>query len=459
MLHKSKGHRASKFLFIFWFAISFFALPQLRWEIRNFNIDFTATDTFWHSYHFFSFASFFTLIWLMTIVSAFCDKPPDNSSYPKSDKSSPELSAGALNQLFFSWFTKTTWIGWKRPLTEDDIVEVNPQFASNQLVPIFDKNFKRSIEKNSQKASKTSKDEKTEINKTNGRVLITLWRSFGGELMVSLLLRIFIDMLQFTQPFLLAALIGYVSANGALWKGLLLTFTFFSISFILALMNGQQMLIAYHVGVKIRTTLISAIYRKALKISSSAKRNTTVGEIVNLMAVDAHRFFEMSPYILIGVTAPMVMGLALYFLYFFIGVSAFAGLAVLILMFPVSGFMASRLQTLQYQQMEVKDERVKSISEILAGIKVIKFYAWEPSFQSTIGETREKELKYLKGAAVLNAGTEFIWTLTPFLVSFVTFTTYVMLGNVLTADVAFVSIVLFNILRLPMTMRELISNI
>lgn len=262
-------------------------------------------------------------------------------------------------------------------------------------------------------------------------------------------------MIKVNEYFLLkGALIIYVYANGALWKGLVLTFGFFSISFFLSLLNGQQMLIAYHVGVKIRTTLISAIYRKALKIASTAKKDTTVGEIVNLMAVDAHRFFEMSPYILIGITAPMVMGLALYFLWTVLGVSAFSGLLVLLSMFPLSGVIASRMQTLQYKQMSVKDERVKSISEILAGIKVIKFYAWELSFQQTIGETREQELKYLRGAAVLNAGTEFIWTLTPFLVSFVSFTTYVMLGNVLTAETAFVSIVLFNILRLPMTMRK-----
>lgn len=247
--------------------------------------------------------------------------------------------------------------------------------------------------------------------------------------------------------------------DGALWKGLVLTFTFFGISFFLALLNGQQMMIAYHVGVKIRTTLISAIYRKSLKIASTAKKDTTVGEIVNLMAVDAHRFYEISPYILIGITAPMVMGLALYFLYTVVGVSAFAGLVALLIMFPLSGILAKYLQTFQSKQMVVKDERVKSISEILAGIKVIKFYAWEPSFQYTIGETRKQELKYLRGAAMLNATTEFIWTFTPFLVSFVTFTTYVMLGNVLTATTAFMSIVLFNILRLPMTMRKIFGKI
>jgi ATP-binding cassette, subfamily C (CFTR/MRP), member 1 len=262
--------------------------------------------------------------------------------------------------------------------------------------------------------------------------------------------------LAFSQPFLLGLLIQYIAQDGALWKGLALTITFFSISFILSILNGQQTHIAYLVGFKVRSALISAVYRKALKISSYAKRDTTVGEIVNLMAVDAHRFFEMSPYILIGVTAPLVMALSLFFLWSVLGVAAFAGIGVLILMFPMSGLIASQMQKFQGYQMTIKDERVKTISEMLAGIKVIKFYAWEVSFQNQIEDTREKELHNLRNVAFLNSATEFIWVLTPFLVSFVTFTTYVLLGNPLTPDVAFVSIVLFNILRLPMTMREFI---
>lgn len=47
------------------------------------------------------------------------------------------------------------------------------------------------------------------------------------------------------------------------------------------------------VGYRVRTALISAIYRKALTISNAAKRNTTVGEIVNLMAVDAQRYTHL----------------------------------------------------------------------------------------------------------------------------------------------------------------------
>ena len=38
-----------------------------------------------------------------------------------------------------------------------------------------------------------------------------------------------------------------------------------------------------------QTALISAIYRKSLQLSNGALRETTTGEIVNLMSVDAQR--------------------------------------------------------------------------------------------------------------------------------------------------------------------------
>jgi hypothetical protein len=49
------------------------------------------------------------------------------------------------------------------------------------------------------------------------------------------------------------------------------------------------------------------------------------------------------------------------------------------------------------------------INEILNGIKVLKLYAWEPSFENLIGETREREISTLRKAAMLNAITEFQW--------------------------------------------------
>jgi hypothetical protein len=43
-----------------------------------------------------------------------------------------------------------------------------------------------------------------------------------------------------------------------------------------------------------------------------------------------------------------------------------------------------------------KDERVKLVSEILNGIKVLKLYAWELSFIKRINGLRQEEVRHLK---------------------------------------------------------------
>lgn len=316
--------------------------------------------------------------------------------------------------------------------------------------------------KQQESAGKSANPDESQV--TNGSIFPAMVQTFGGLFFYSAIFKFFVDMLQFASPLLLGALITYVTPVpvadgeegeervGALWKGLILTFALFAVSFTIAILNGQHGLTSYQVGFGIRTALISSIYRKALRISSKAKRQTTVGEIVNLMAVDAHRFFEMIPYLHIAWSGPIVMTLAIFLLWQYLGVAVFAGLAVMIAMIPSSAFIATKLRNLQTRQMKVKDERVKSMNEILGGMKVLKLYAWEESFEDLIKDIRERELVFLRKAALYNAATEFIWSLAPFMVALFSFMTYVFMGNVLTPQTAFVSMALFNILRMPMTM-------
>lgn len=151
-------------------------------------------------------------------------------------------------------------------------------------------------------------------------------------------------------------------------------------------------------------------------------------------------------------SAPLVIGVAIWLLWEYLGIAVLSGLVVMILMVPVTGVIAGKLRDLQVVQMKVKDERVKSMNEILNGMKVLKLYAWEPSFEKQIFGVRDKEMGILRSMALLNAGTYFVWSLAPFLVSLASYITFVLLGGHLTPNVAFVTVTLFNILRFPMAM-------
>lgn len=51
--------------------------------------------------------------------------------------------------------------------------------------------------------------------------------------------------------------------------------------------------------------------------------------------------------------------------------------------------------------MKFMDGRIRLMNEILNGIKILKFYAWEKAFLEQVLGYREKELKALKKSQIL----------------------------------------------------------
>ena len=56
------------------------------------------------------------------------------------------------------------------------------------------------------------------------------------------------------------------------------------------------------------------------------------------------------------------------------------------------------------------------MNEVLNGIKVLKLYAWEKSFEKKILEIRAKELSLMRKIKILDAISTLVWHIGPFLV-------------------------------------------
>ena len=129
------------------------------------------------------------------------------------------------------------------------------------------------------------------------------------------------------------------------------------------------------------------------------------------------------------------------------------GLALLLLLLPLNAIVWSIMEKYQYSQMLKKDERVRLITEILNGIKVLKLYGWEESFVDRINQIRDTEVYQLKIFQFLEATQFFAWTAAPLLVALASFATFVLIdpiNNILDSQTAFVSLTLFNTMRGPL---------
>ena len=132
------------------------------------------------------------------------------------------------------------------------------------------------------------------------------------------------------------------------------------------------------------------------------------------MAIDTQRFMDLAGNISQVWSSPLMIVLCQYFLWQYLGPSSLAGLALMVITIPVDTVIAKKLKKLQLANMKNKDERIKIMNEILDGVKIVKLYAWEPSFVKKVVDIRDKELHTFRWIAYLQAILTFIFSATPF---------------------------------------------
>lgn len=423
------GLRTSGLLFLFWFFFTVLSVPRIRNEIWPAEDD-PATDNPFDKYKFVSFFVSFAIGALILLLNFFVDALPTLTKYPIPEKPCPEVASSFPSKIFYQYFDKFVWLGYKRPLEDKDMWSLAPENAATEVLPVFLTQWNKLVAKTSlvhpvtaePSAAFTKSSASVNFSQTKPKkqasILPALVKAFGGTFLFGSCLKLVQDLLTFASPQILKLLINFVEdKNEPNWRGFLYAGLLFGIASTQTLFLAQYFHRMFIVGLRIRTALISAIFRKALVLSNAARKASTVGEIVNLMSVDAQRFMDLVTYLNMIWSAPLQISLAIYFLWQILGPSVLAGLFVMIILIPVNGVIANKAKNLQIKQMKNKDERVKLMNEILNGIKVLKLYAWEPSFEQQVLKIRDKEVHVLKQSAYLNAGTSFIWSCAPFLVS------------------------------------------
>lgn len=388
-------------------------------------------------------------------------RPAEGSSSPSGDeedvlagsRANPRQTASFISKMTFAWATPLMWRGYRAPLEPDHLWEVDASLRSKGLVPIFDHNYFGDC---LPPAAATSAAGEADRSKAKTKsVLPALVKSFGTEFFLSSILKALTDVAAMVAPQVMKLMIDFVSKSGGggqAWKGYLYGGLLLATTVVQSLLLNVYFEKMFLVAMNVRTVLISVIYRKAFRMSNTAKRQSTVGEVVNLMSVDVQRFMDLIPYLNMVWSAPLQIALCCYFMYVELGPAIFAGIALMVVAIPANAVIATYSRRLQLDQMKNKDQRIKLMNEILGGVKVIKLYGWEMSFIDQVQGIRNAEITVLKKAAWLNAVVSFIWSCVPFMVAVLSFTVYVFLdgGQVLDPDRAFVTMSYLNILRMPL---------
>ncbi|XP_039693699.1 ATP-binding cassette sub-family C member 4 isoform X4 [Pteropus medius] len=359
-------------------------------------------------------------------------------------KPNPLQSANLCSRVFFWWLNPLFKIGHKRRLEEDDMYSVLPEdrskYLGEELQGFWDKEVLRA-ERDSRKPSLTK------------AIIKCYWKSY-------LVLGIFTlieEALRVVQPIFLGKIIRYFEnydpTNSVTLHEAYAYVTVLSVcTLILATLHH---LYFYHVqcaGMRLRVAMCHMIYRKALRLSNAAMSKTTTGQIVNLLSNDVNKFDQVTIFLHFLWAGPLQAIAVTALLWMEIGISCLAGLAVLIILLPLQSCIGKLFSSLRSKTAAFTDMRIRSMNEVITGIRIIKMYAWEKSFAELITNLRRKEISkilrssYLRG---MNLASSFVGSK---LIIFVTFTVYVLLGNVITASRVFVALTLYGAVRLTVTL-------
>ncbi|KAJ1988448.1 hypothetical protein GGI25_005269 [Coemansia spiralis] len=453
-----KSCRPSDTLLLYWLFAGFVSLVVLRTDYLMENEPKPVYSVLWivrYIYVIGIAALFYVELWPCRIAEYVLSEDTDdlgafgNSDYAEepAGKRAPEESANIFSRLSFAWLSPLLELGQHKQIDEGDLWKLPAKYAPLNVAEKFDTNWQHELN--------------SSMHRTPS-LLRALWKTHGANFALSGVFKLIQDILQFTQPVLLSHLIGFVASHATdnpqpVSYGLFYAVAMFVCQFVLTIFLHQYSQLAAITGMNVKASLISTIYKKVLRLSNDTRQEYTTGNITTLFSVDVQNISDTPESGHMVWSGPMQIMFAIYLLYNTLGWSVFAGVFIMVAATPINSWIGKRIRALYAQQMKNKDKRTSLIEDSLSGIKVIKLYAWERPFLQRIQHVRESlELAMLsKFGAVYALGGVSVVAI-PFMVSFTTFFIYSVFDGVshgpLTAQLVFVPMSLFNLMRGPLTL-------
>ena len=365
---------------------------------------------------------------------------PLNGQFSEADQDNfvtPFAKAGFLSKMSFWWLNPLMKRGQEKTLQDEDIPKLRESDRTESCYFSFLERLNR--EKGKEPLSQSA-------------VLWTIVWCHRREILMTGFFALLKVLTLSTGPVLLNAFILVSEGNGSFkYEGYVLVVSLFIIKIIESLSQRQWYFRSRLVGMKVRSLLTAAIYKKILRLSSAARLTHSSGEIMNYVTVDAYRIGEFPYWFHQSWTTSLQICIALVILFHAIGIATIASLVVIVLTVLCNAPLAKLQQKFQSELMVAQDKRLKASSEALTNMKVLKLYAWETHFKNAIEGLRNLELNVLRSVQLRKAYNIFLFWSSPILVSAASFGTCYFLNIPLHANNLFTFVATIRLVQEPIT--------
>ncbi|RLN91340.1 hypothetical protein BBJ28_00016342, partial [Nothophytophthora sp. Chile5] len=356
-------------------------------------------------------------------------------------KPHPLDTASILSVATIWWLQPLLLQGYKAPLNETSVWDLPEKDQARRLQLRFDAAWAKQEQKLALRAGKNRKVKRPNVN-------LALWEATKDKISLALGLFIVSATLTLVQPFLIKAILEDLEGEDNLFgisSGYGLAVLLGCVAFCGATAINSAQFLTARAGCNARMIVINSVYQKILRLSATARRTMNSGEVVTLAGVDSERVMEAYTIGLWCIISPLILIAVCILIGTQMGVYVGLAVAVTSVAIMYGAFTTSKhIGIYRHRISKISANRVKLTNEVLLGIRVIKFYAWEDSINETIKQIRDEEVALMRRYNYLRLVNVVLMFLAPTLLNLVCFVIYILLGNTLDVATAFVILALTN---------------
>ncbi|CAL8111765.1 unnamed protein product [Orchesella dallaii] len=365
--------------------------------------------------------------------------------HEKGLKPSPEIKANPISKLFLLWLLPLLRKGAKKDLNAEDVYKTLPANCSSRLGIAVHEEWDK------ERKLANCENRQPKLWRVVRRII---WKKY----MIILIICCFDELiLRTAQPLALRNFIRTfrensddpdVRKNQFIYAGALVICTFGH-----AIIYNKLTEISINMGMKMRVGVSSVIYRKILKIRKADFEHANVGKLINLLSGDVSRLDQAMNLLHCFVIAPFQLAIFSYLLWNELGIACLGGVGCILFILPFQVWVGKFSMYFRNHIAKSTDERGRFLNEIIGGVRLIKMYAFEKPFATVVAKLRRKEIKFIRRSLYLKGMFVSVRSIASKIIPFAALILYVALGNALTAEKAFFSISVFNIIMVAIMHR------
>ncbi|XP_011877749.1 PREDICTED: multidrug resistance-associated protein 4-like isoform X1 [Vollenhovia emeryi] len=375
-------------------------------------------------------------------------------------KSNPRETANVFSILFFWWMRELFMKGIKRDLEESDIYRPVKADESEKLTDHLEKCWNHELDKLKNLEYTVGKDGQKVPLKRDVRprlykaIVNAFWLPY---FIIGTFVFIQCNVVRVAIPIFQSWIIDYF-AQTSKYKTetddvLIYIACMVLCNIISVLIMHHTMMQSMQIGMRIRVSCSSLLYRKLLRLNRASMNQTGTGQIMNLLSNDVTRFDQLTQFVNYIWIMPVQIVIIGSIMWEKLGYSVLVGIgSLLIIALVVQGIFSLLSRRIRAMIAPQTDRRVQLMSELVAGIQVVKMYAWEKPFSKIVSLTRQLEIKKIQFSSYVRAAYLAIIVFTERLTLYFTLITFVLTGHNLTADLTYEMSTYFNMLQLTTAM-------